>query len=139
MFYRSHDRLPARLEGPSRTKQSFKDECDINNILKKFQKTGLLSHVAQYQGHYEDLPSDIDFQESCNIVIQAQAAFSSLPSSLRSRFGNDPAEFLAFISDAKNEAEMIRLGLAKARPDPVEPSSETPPSEPEVPNPLMAG
>lgn len=138
MFYRPHERLYAPISGPSRTKQSFKDECDINNILKKFQKTGLLTHVAQYQGQYQDLPSDLDFQASINQVLAAQAAFSSLPSSIRARFENDPARFLEFVGNPANEKEMVEMGLAKPRPDAPAPD-EPPANEPAAPNPLMAG
>jgi len=32
---------------PSRTQQHLKDETDINNIIKKYDRTGLLNHVNQ--------------------------------------------------------------------------------------------
>ena len=34
-----------------------------------------------------------------------------LPSSLRSRFGNDPAAYLDFVSNEENKPEMAKLGL----------------------------
>jgi phage internal scaffolding protein len=37
--------------------------------------------------------------------------FNDLPSSIRSRFGNDPAAFLDFVNDEGNADEMIKLGL----------------------------
>ena len=115
-FYREHARFYSSVSGESRTKQSFKDECDINNILRKYQKTGLLTHVASYAGRYEELPSDVDYQESLNAIISAEAAFMSLPSGLRLRFGNDPGEFLQFVSNPANSNELVELGLAKPRP-----------------------
>ena len=36
------------------TKQSFKDECDINKIMAKFQKTGALNHYAKHAPQYGD-------------------------------------------------------------------------------------
>ena len=93
----------------------MKDECDINRILKKYQKDGILRHVSRFGGRYEDLPDSIDYQESLNAVMAAEAAFLSLPSSVRSRFENDPGRFLAFVGDPANENEMIDLGLATRR------------------------
>lgn len=117
---------------PDRTKQAFKDECDINNILKQYKATGQLTHVRSHaqQGKYDNLPDEVDFQTSLNTVIAAERAFSSLPSKLRNRFHNDPVEFLEFMSDPANQDEAIELGLATdARP------KETPPQRVEIVNP----
>ena len=64
-------------ETESRTKQSFKDECDINNILSKYQKTGIVNHINQSEGQYGDFTSEQDYQKALNTVIQAQDMFSS--------------------------------------------------------------
>lgn len=104
---------------PRRVKQSHVAECDINNILKHFSATGQLNHVRanSAMGAYADLPDNIDFQESLNIIKQGETAFSSLPSKVRDRFGNDPAKFLEFMADPSNIPEAIKLGLATLRPD----------------------
>lgn len=110
-FYRKHPRVTQPVGGPSRTKQAFKDECDINNILRKYEKTGLLTHVAAYNGRYEELPDPIDYQEALHQLRDAEAAFMSLPSRLRRDFDNDPAAFLSFVSSASAE-QLVELGLA---------------------------
>ena len=38
-------------EDVSLTKQSFKDECDINNIMNKWVKNGILTHVDSLNRH----------------------------------------------------------------------------------------
>lgn len=103
---------------PSRTKQEFARECDINNIIKHFSVSGMLSHVnaKAASGAYLDLPDAFDFQESLNIINQAEAAFMSLPAKLRDRFGNDPLRFLEFTHDPENLEEMRKLGLANQLP-----------------------
>jgi len=115
---------------PSMTKQEFVDQCDINNILKQFKMTGMVTHISAKaaQGEYLDLPDDVDFQTSLNIVHQAEAAFATLPSKIRTRFENDPAQFLAFMADPKNMAEASQLGLLqKAAPAaPQEPQAGAP-------------
>lgn len=40
---------------PSLTKQSFKDECDINQIVAKFEKTGLVNHLARGVPQFADV------------------------------------------------------------------------------------
>ncbi|AXH76089.1 MAG: internal scaffolding protein [Microviridae sp.] len=105
---------------PRRVKQSFVAECDINTILKQFSSTGQLTHVRANSaaGHYANLPDNIDFQESMNIIKQSETAFASLPARVRDRFGNDPAAFLEFMADPNNQDEAIRLGLMTKRPEP---------------------
>lgn len=118
---------------PSMTKQEFVRECDINNILKQYSVSGMLNHINSKasQGTYADLPDAVDFQDSLHQVEAARAAFMTLPSKLRARFDNEPAQFLAFVGDPANLDEMRKLGLAKPAPEePPAPSSPTPPSEP---------
>ena len=114
-----------------RTKQSFKDECDINTILSRFQRTGLLEFVNERHAQYGDV-SSIDFQDSLNTVIEAQAMFDDLPAAWRKRFNNDPAQLLDFVQDPGNREEAIKLGICKAPPpSPTggEPSPEKPASK----------
>ena len=128
-FYRPHARVvfDGTITNPvtgevtkpaSMTKQEHKAECDINNILKQYKQTGMIRHIASQGPIYADLPSDIDFQGSLNMVLDAQNAFSTLPSKVRERFANDPQRFLAFMADPSNADEIIKLGLATKRPEP---------------------
>lgn len=91
--------------------QHMKDECDINFIMAKYQKTGLIEHVNNVQGRYGDFVSSDNYLDAMNAVLDAKAAFATLPSSLRSRFANDPAKFLEYVHDESNRDEMIKLGL----------------------------
>lgn len=95
----------------SLTKQSFKEECDINVILRRFEQTGQAPELRQ-QGHYGDFSDVPTYQESLNIVIQAHEMFDAQPSKIRDRFANDPIKFLEFVNDPQNKDEMYTLGLA---------------------------
>lgn len=97
--------------GPSLVKQAFKKECDINNIMARYQKTGLVDHVAMHQGNYDDLSDVPSYHEAMNKVLAANVSFRLLPSSIRKRFNNDPALFLDFVSDESNRDEMVSMGL----------------------------
>ena len=101
--------------GESMTQQQFKAECDVNNILAKYKKTGLVTHLAKHQGNFGDFSNVEDYQTSLGKLMQAQAAFGTLPSELRAKFENDPAKLIEFLSDKKNDEEAIKFGL-KVRP-----------------------
>lgn len=112
---------------PSRTKQSFAAECDINNIMRRFAATGELTHLGQRAPMYGEVP-DLDFQSAMSVVIDARNRFQALPSEIRDRFGNDPGALLAFLQDPENREEGIKLGLlAKPVESPTPPTPEAPP------------
>lgn len=95
------------------TKQCFKDESDINTIMARYQSTGEMPVINQVAPQYLDVAEGFDFQAMQNQVLEAQALFQSLPSSLRNRFANDPAQFIEYCGDVRNRSEMADLGLLK--------------------------
>lgn len=104
----------------SRTKQADKDSCDINQIMKRFEKTGVLPEMIKGNPQYGDFSSGLSYQESLNIVMHAQEQFNALSARVRERFGNDPKVFLDFATDPVNGPEMVKLGLAVAKKAPPE-------------------
>lgn len=106
--------------GSSLAKQAFKKECDINAIMARYEKNGLISHVNRFQGQYGDFTDPPGYQDALNKVISAQDMFMTLPAKVRARFGNDPGEFLEFVQDPRNSDELVKLGLAKY-PEPEKP------------------
>lgn len=93
-------------------KQSFKAECDINNIVKSFDpRTGEFSHMSLKAPIFGDV-SGLDFREMMELMTEAQSQFNGLPAEVRARFGNDPHEFVAFCQDPGNVDELLALGLA---------------------------
>lgn len=116
------------FEDVSLTKQSSKDDCDINNILAKYQRTGLLEFVNERQPQYADF-SGFDFHGSMQVVAKANEMFSDLPATVRKRFNNEPSEFLAFVDDPNNFDEAVKLGLAYPRSEGGAAASAAPASE----------
>ena len=110
--YGSRDRLTFETTGSSMTKQSDKDRCDINRIVKGYQRTGVVSHSNGLQASYGDA-TGVDFQDAMNLVVNAENAFMALPANVRARFANDPAQFLEFTSNEENMEEMYNMGLAE--------------------------
>lgn len=104
--------------GDGLTKQAFRDESNINNIMAKYKTTGLIDHVSKHAGNYGDYTDVVDYQTAMNTVIAAQDMFMSIPSNIRARFGNDPGQFLEFVSNPDNREEMAKLGLLKVEVSP---------------------
>jgi len=119
---RERKRLQLNFPNDGRTQQNFQDETDINNIMAKFAKTGLVDHVNNIQGAYGDFSTVQDYQLHLDQVMAADAAFMALPSQIRRRFDNDPSHLLAFVQDPANRDEAIALGLVNATPP--EPKAE---------------
>ena len=124
------------LGGTSRTKQSFKEECDINKIVDRAAKAGVLQDVLRLPdpANYLDVSSAPDFLSAQNLIIKARSQFDALPAKVRNRFQNDPSAFLAFASDPKNKEGMRELGLLKEeQPKPVKESTDPKPAAGEGP------
>ena len=122
------------------TQQQFKDECDINNIMKRYMATGVITHVNGRAPEFGDFSNPVDFQRGLNTVIEAQAMFDELPATLCERFGNDPLKLLEFVADENNRDEAIELGIVQAppeepKPQKVEVVNPAPPAPPSTPQP----
>lgn len=100
--------------GKGRTHQSFKNECDINVIMKRAMATGVMP-VASRVAQYGDFSSVKDYQQSLDLVISAQDMFAAMPSHIRARFNNDPASLLQFVNDKANFDEAVKLGLIEPK------------------------
>ena len=110
--YIEHERVQLVCDDASRTKKSFQDECNINNILKQYEKTGLLTHTRNHEGNYGDFITGGDYHDHMNLIIQADAMFMELPAKVRAEFENDAGAFLDFVQDPDNTDRMIEMGLA---------------------------
>jgi len=112
-------------EEPSLAQQHFKDECDINNILRQFNITGLLPENS-LSPRYGDFSGIVDYHSALNAVMAAENEFDALPAQLRARFQNDPEQLINFIEDESNREEAINLGLIDRKASGNEPSTVTP-------------
>lgn len=103
---------------PSRTQQQFKDECNVNNILRNYVSTGILSHVSDQVpqfGDFSQLPSD--YGEALALIERSREEFMTLPSEVRERFDSNPLNLVKFLQDENNREEAEKLGLVNKRVD----------------------
>lgn len=111
---------------PTMTQQQFAEDANINNIIAKFQRTGVLGDDPDPN----NLPlfgdftarSASNYQTAMNTVVRAREQFDALPSEIRERFGYSPKALLKFLGDSNNYDEAVRLGLVRPNPAPVEPT-----------------
>lgn len=128
-------------EEESMTKQSFKDDCDINKILARAQVTGSISHLAKYEAVYGDF-ENFDYGDAVARVARGREIFEELPSELRREFSQDPGSFFRFVNDPANKDRLEEVMPALARPGSYFPdvSPRTPPNstlEPVVAAPVV--
>lgn len=123
---RAGKRLGVELKSSRiRTQQSFRNQCDINEIVERARVAGFVSHVNSKPPVYGDVSTIPDYQSALGVVNTAREAFEALPSKTRERFNNDPSRMIAFISDKNNYDEAVKLGLVTKK--------EVPPVPPVVP------
>lgn len=114
---------------PGRTDKSQAAETDVNLIVDRFMKTGVLPGV-NVERVYGDFSDVVDYQTAMNTVIQANEQFMGLNAKVRKQFDNDPAQFLAFVNDPENAQELIKMGLTTPRADTGDKSNGEAPASP---------
>ena len=109
---------------PTRTQQHFKEETDINTLLRRFKVTGHLPQGARAPT-FADFDEIYDFHSATQALAEARDAFMQIPAEIRlERFANDPARFVAFCSKDENRDEMKKLGFLR---DEIPLNTATPP------------
>lgn len=132
--YGPRDRV--RLDATAEThgtnvKQSFRDEVDVNNVVTRFQATGVLPQGSPgREPLYLDVAEFPTYQEAMNRVRDVEAFFQALPAETRELFENDATVFADWATDPRNVEEARQLGVepvqAPAAPEapPVAPQTE---------------
>lgn len=98
-------------EEPDMAQQQFKDECDVNRVIARFEKTGQITHLAKMEGRYVGLGESTDLMTALNRVRKAEEAFMSLPAELRAKCDHDPARFLDMINDPSKHEMLSDYGV----------------------------
>jgi hypothetical protein len=99
--------------GPSLTRQEFRDECDINTIMARYD--GFLADpMRQVRDpvYYDFTTMPNNLLDAMDVMAKGMAAFMTLPATVRREFDNDAAAFVDFASDPVNLPQMRTWGLA---------------------------
>lgn len=120
---------PFNTVGESMTQEQFAQESEINNIIRSYDKNGVIEHINRGNAIYGDFSNITDFSEALDQIKQAQNEFQQIPSEIREKFQNDAGQFFKFASNPDNIQELRDLGLANPEP------SSAMPEEPPIPQP----
>lgn len=111
--------------GETRTVQSDAHKADIQNIISKFNATGIIEHLNTVEMTFADVSEFGDYKDVMDHLRMAETEFMKLPSKVREEFDHDVANWL----DAAHDP-------ARDEPPAPEPAPETPPDP--VPDPTPA-
>lgn len=100
--------------GASKTDQTYAKSANINNIIKKFQKTGILPNTVG-QAVYADVSSIPSLEQAHETLRIAREAFASLPSDVRKLMDNDPLKMEMWLSDENNIDLALKYGLLEKK------------------------
>lgn len=121
--------------GRGRTKQSMKDECDINLIVATYVKTGFLSHVAKGLPTYVDVSELTDYRSALEHVRSVEDYFKGFPALVRAHFGNDAVAFMEYLETDPSREDMEEIGLMVLAPKVIVEDPDIPESAGAVPAP----
>lgn len=135
-IYEHHDGPELKEFEPSKTKQEFLEESDVNFIVNQYETTGMGPSPSGKEPVYGDFsdPAFQDYHQAVNTVLSADELFRRLPARTRERFANDPVNLILFVQDPNNQKEAHDLGLL--RDDYQSPSAPPAPGPAEPPTPV---
>jgi len=112
---------PAKPEKAS-TQQQFKDECDMNLIVKNAQRGIEPKYYARGVPRFGDFSEIPDLTSAYNQIKAAEEAFAELPAALRAELGNDPKRI-----DSLTREQAKRFNLLLVDPETPSPAVPTEP------------
>lgn len=117
---RKYPRVQTPVGDLSLTKQSFKDECDPNLIVKRFVQTGVLPFNGRPEPKFMDAPST-EFADIQFAVANAKTAFERLSDEEKGDYAN-VEDFinsrLASLEAASDPSEASESSLSDDLPEP---------------------
>ena len=85
------------LNSRSKTRQEFADSANINKIISRFNRTGILSS-GEIKNNRQPMYGDyegIDYTETCNKIARVEQDFMEQEPEERAKWNNNPQEWLA--------------------------------------------
>jgi hypothetical protein len=96
------------IKGKTMTEQHHAKTCNINWIMQKYAKTGLIDHVNRHQASYGDV-SRADFETAMNLVCEQQTEFEELPAKVRAMYEHNVVNYLEALETEEGRAEHANL------------------------------
>ncbi len=80
-----------------RTEQHHAKSVNINTIMARYHKTGVIDHVNKHGANYGDV-TGMDFHTAQNLVATQKTVFAELPAYARDHFQNDVQKYLTLVA-----------------------------------------
>lgn len=109
-------RVMVKCDHVKMTDQSFKKAVDINTIVAKFNKTGILPQ-GRSNPRFGDFSAVPKLEEAFDAVNAAKELFYDLPADLRKLLDNDPSKLESWLLNADNKELAIKYGLMEKEVD----------------------
>ena len=93
---------------PSLTQQHMAEECDINKIMERYERTGQIDRLNSVRGFFGDVSQlyDRDYATIQDMVCEVECNFMELPAETRRKFDNDPRKMMTWLADPKIERRL---------------------------------
>lgn len=106
-----------KVYGETLTEQAHKDACDLNHIIKKYDRKGVMRLQQQVTVDEEALLDLVgfDYQTAEQNLARVRSEFEMLPSEVRFKFRNDPGEYLKYLSRPQKAADEVKEIIPKPK------------------------
>lgn len=105
-------RTTVTCKTPSMAFQSEKDDTMIEAYLRRYRATGFLGDPQRKAAAtFGDFSGLEDYQTLQNKMCAVKEHFEALPSNIRRFFGDEPANFVNFVTNPSNFQKAIDMGL----------------------------
>lgn len=91
--------------------QSSKKQCDINNIMAQYAKSGMLPQINSSEPRFIDNTLIPDLNTAFEVTNRAIELFKELPPTIRKLMDNNPANLESFIQDPNNYGTLLKNGI----------------------------
>lgn len=108
------ERVRFKSVGKSKVQQQFRKDSDINNILKKYEKTGLLVDPNIIRagkpifGDFSNMPT---YFEAVTKINEINEQFMRLNPEVRAEFLNEPGNMVEFLNNPENYEKAVKMGI----------------------------
>lgn len=107
------------FSGPSLTDKSFAPACDVNNIVRHYQQTGLDPHIERKKLETYGVAPTQSFSEAMRNKAELDSIFASLPDSVRAQHANNSTAWFEYLgSDEASQELLDAMATPPAEPAP---------------------
>lgn len=104
---------PTKPTSTRAAKQSMAAESDVNVIVAKSRRLGVIPSAHTRPPMYLDLTGIGTAHAALTHIARAQQTFEALPAKVREKCGNNIKGYLELLTDKKRRDLAIELGLIK--------------------------